>query len=497
MNEVPEQPVPPPEPPPPLEPAAPVVRKRRGPSLVWVVPALAALIGAWLWFDALRQRGPEVIIEFSTAEGLEAGRTKIKFKSVEVGLVEAVEIKPDLSGVLVTAQMERSTEPLFTEGTRFWVERPRVGLGGVSGLSTLLSGAFIAVDPGQGDLPVERFIGLDDPPQAPAETGLKLRLRAQTLGSLAIGSPVYYLGVVVGRVEGFRFSQDSAGLDIDIHVEGEYAHLVRTNSRFWNASGVDISFGAEGFKFAAASLESLVAGGVEFAPPEDAAPADTARSGATYRLYRSRAEADADLIDALECALYFPGSVRGLGVGAPVEFRGIRFGSVRRVALEFEPLEQALTRVTVALEPRRLNVELPDEAPAGMHHMALVDAGLRARLAQASLLTGALLVELVMLPDTPATLAGAPGELEIPTVPSQVDAIKAVVEDLPHIVADVRRTIAALADVVTQMGQQSSLQVRVAEALEELTQTLRSVRQLTDLLERQPDALLWGREEDK
>jgi paraquat-inducible protein B len=508
---------------PPHDAPAAKVERKRGISLVWIVPIVAAAIGAWLWWDALQQKGPEVTIEFHTAEGLEAGKTKLLFKSVEVGSIESVELKPDLSGVIATAKMRPKTEPLLHQATRFWVVRPRIGLAGVSGLSTLLSGAYLEIDPAREGAESRSFVGLEEPPQTPSDApGLKLALDADALGSVGVGSPVSHRGLTVGKVEGYHLLNDSDELRIDIYIDPGYAQHVRADSRFWNTSGIDLSFGAEGLKFTASSLVTLLSGGVEFDTVGNESESPPAKTGGVYRLYPDRTASREVFTETRQFVLYFAGSVRGLAPGAPVEFRGIRLGTVTSFSLESKPFETALTRVLVEIEPQRIGRGFeagnPQERTA-----ALIASGLRARLATGSLLTGALFVELVIDRDSVVVRHGPEGELEVPTLPSTSEELAQTLDEIPAIMADVRRAVAGLADLATSadaqqalgdvrgvsaaakevlaqaqalLADQSNLQLRLASALEELAAGFRSIRQLTDTLDRQPEALIKGKSTD-
>ena len=501
-------------------PAASVQRKK-GVSLVWIVPIVAAAIGAWLWWDAIQSRGPEITIEFRTADGLEAGKTKIMFKSVEIGTIEAVHLKPDLSGVVATARMEPKSEPLLRADSRFWVVRPRIGLGGISGLGTLLSGAYIEVDPAREGAEARSFVGLEEPPQTPSDApGLKLALFADSLGSVGVGSPVNHHGFTVGKVEGYHLVDEQDTLRIDIYIEPAYAQHVRTETRFWNASGIDLSFGAEGLKFSAASMASLLSGGVEFDTPAGEGTGEVAKSGAVYKLYPDRTASREVFTQTREYVAYFTGSVRGLAAGAPVEYRGMRLGTVESFKITQEDFANALVRVVLAIEPQRIGIQFK-EGSAQELLGKMVDSGLRAQLATGSLLTGSLLVDLIIDKDSPATRRGKPEELEVPTVPSTSDQLLASMDTIPDVMDAAQRAVDAVAQLVSspdisgaagaarstlehadafftsisaQLAAQSSLQLRLAETLDELAAGMRSIRQLADTLDRQPEALIMGKD---
>jgi paraquat-inducible protein B len=532
-----------------------VARSRRGLPIVWIIPIVAAAIGGWIWWSALQEVGPEITITFETAEGLEAGKTRIRYKDVVLGTVQRVMLADDLSKVTATCQLAPLAEPLLRESTRFWVVRPRIGAGGVSGLETLVSGAYIAMDPGSTGAPAERFKGLELPPVSPAGApGLKLVLEADRLGSLDIGSPVHYRDLAVGHVERHHLSEDGQRVEIEVYVEVEHRHLVTTTTRFWSASGVSLALTADGFSLDTESLESLLSGGVAFETPADGEPGEPVANGARFELFESEREARDVFADSTPYVLDFQGSVRGLSVGAPVEFRGIRLGHVNDIWMEYHTEQmEAHIMVLVALQPgrvRRLGSGASDDLQASLD--TLIERGMRARLAMGNLLTGALYVELDFHPDTEAVLTGLhPAYLEIPTIPSATEALLAMIEHLPlaelveEAVGAVRsvaqlvgspqteqallglaetlehtRNLAralderapdALADLLATArelrdaadaaqrilrdvtAEESELNYLLTDALGELSSTLRSVRVLADYLERHPEALLAGK----
>ena len=254
------------------------VRTSRGISIVWLVPLVAAVIGIWLAYTTLQERGPTITITFDDAEGLEAGKTKIKFKDVEVGTVESVRISEDLKHIVVTAEMVKDAEAYLTEGTRFWVVSPRLGAGGVSGLGTLLSGVYIGVDPKPGAAATS-FVGLTEPPLITSDTpGRQYMLRATTRGSIARGSSVYFRGIEVGQVVDYALADDNQSLDIQVFVQAPHDQLVQNDSRFWNASGFRVAMSASGVQVETESVQALLAGGIAFDTPMSAS-AERAQPG--------------------------------------------------------------------------------------------------------------------------------------------------------------------------------------------------------------------------
>ena len=238
------------------EPPQVTIRKRRRFSVVWLVPLVAGAIAIWLGVVTLREEGPTVTIKFDTAEGLEAGKTKVKYKDVEIGTVEEIRLNDDFQGIVAVAKMTKQADAFMTAGTRFWVVRPRVGLSGVTGLGTLFSGAYIGLDPGKGSH-TTTFTGLKEPPPIASDVpGRKFVLEAETLGSIGQGAPIYYNGLRVGQVLSYELNPNHQGFTIPIFVNAPYDTMVRSGSRFWNVSGVDMSISAEGVQV---SLESLPA----------------------------------------------------------------------------------------------------------------------------------------------------------------------------------------------------------------------------------------------
>src|SRR5580658_4236328 len=280
--------------PPPEATASAVLRPRRWFSWVWIAPLAAAAIVAWLAIRGLEDRGRPVTIVFTEAEGLQAGETKVRHKDVDIGTVEKVSLTSDMARVLVQARMRRSVSDHLTEGARFWIVRPRVGIGGISGLSTLVSGAYIEMYPGDG--PSERnFVGLDEPPTLqPDAPGHSFTLRAADLGQVVEGSPVDYRGVPVGEVEGFALDPSSKQIEIYAFVRAPYEHLVHPETRFWNSGGVDVSIGTQGLRFRAESLQQLLSGGVTFDTPDSALAGAPSQEGTVYRLYANQADAYQD-----------------------------------------------------------------------------------------------------------------------------------------------------------------------------------------------------------
>jgi paraquat-inducible protein B len=527
------------------------IERRRGISLVWLVPLVAGAIAIWLGYTTLRERGATVTISFESAEGLEADTTRVKYKEVDVGLVEEVELSDDLSHIIVTARIDRSLEDHITEGTRFWIVRPRVGASGVSGLGTLLSGAFIEMDPGDG-APADSFVGLEEPPPISSDVpGSKYVLKAESLGWVERGSPVYFRDVQVGQVLSYELADDERALEVQVFVNAPHDQLVRADSRFWNASGIELSATAAGFDLRIQSLAALLAGGIAFDTPSITRPGEQAAGGSEFPLFESFASVgEAQFTEKVPYLVSFDGSVRGLSPGAPVEFRGIKIGRVTDISLLAEP-ETGGVRIPVMIEiePQRVGMEgdMSDVAPFEMM-AALVDRGLRAQLRQGNLLTGELYVSLDFHPGAAKAKLDRSTEYPvIPSIPTEIEVLTAsvtgvldklaglpledLVADLRNTVQsinalassdDTRQTVAALSEaavglqaLVAKLDQQlgpllsqarstlaaaeglvgadSQTRYDVSAMLRELTSAARSIRVFADYLERHPEALIRGK----
>ncbi len=419
----------------------PVVREHSGPSLVWLIPIVTAIIGIWLIVHTLADRGPLVTITFQTADGIEVDKTRIKYKTINIGIVEAVRLSADFSRVEVRARLDKEAAHFLRRDSRFWVVRPTLSTRGISGLGTLLSGTYIEVEPGQG-APQTLFVGLESPPMLQADTaGKRIVLMARQLGSIDRGSPVYYQGIRAGEVLGYEMANDFRSVLIHAFVKAPFDGLVRSNTRFWSNSGLDLSVGPEGLRLKTESLQTLLFGGISFDTPDGQEAGAEDVSDLVFTLYDDlKSIKDQAYTSKLRFVLFFEDSVRGLSVGAPVEFKGIKVGSVVDVSLEYDERNGSFRiPVVIELEPERiagrggLMKRSPKEAFA-----ALVKRGLRARLQTASLLTGQLYVDLDMQPKAPLHLVKADrAETELPTVKG----------------AGIEQTVATLTGIASKLDQ--------------------------------------------
>ena len=403
-------------------------------SIVWLIPLLAVLIGAWLVVKTVRETGPTITIVFKSAEGLVPGKTEIKYKDVTVGKVQRIQLSENLSQVLVSAAMSREVAAHLTEDTLFWIVRARVALGEVSGISTLLSGAYIGMMPGRSGKVVNQFKGSEKPPAIFRDTpGRQFNLRAEQLGSLDFGSPVYYRQVKVGRVTNVNMADDGTGLLIEIFVEAPYHRQVKRNSRFYNASGLDMKIGTDGVRIDTPSLASLLVGGISFFTAEDIQTTPPAAESQIFTLYDNRDAANAaSYIYREYYLLYFEESVRGLSADAPVDFYGIKIGEVVSIRLLFD--QDTLTfriPVLIAIEPDRIELSGELAIPEYEVMEKLVEKGLRAQQRTGNLLTGLSYVSLRMQPDAaPQGILTGDVYPVLPTIPNTVEEIAATAKRL-------------------------------------------------------------------
>jgi paraquat-inducible protein B len=473
----------------------PEVRRRRV-SLIWALPVVAALVAAWLGYTAFAEKGPTITISFKTASGLEPGKTRIKHHDVELGVVDRVDPSPDLSNVVVSAKMNKTAAEHLREGTKFWVVRPRISITSFSGLETLVSGAYIEMDPGAGKS-THAFQGLEEPPVVRADVpGTEYLLTTDKLGSIGPGSPISFRGIDVGEVASYQFEGLESGIVIRVFVRKPYDALVRKDTRFWNASGVSLSTGASGFKVEVDSLQAVLAGGIAFETPESVQKAQPAAEGETFPLYDGRSAAqEASFTRRSRALLEFDGSVRGLEAGAPVDFRGMTIGRVAEIHLVVDAARRtAKIPVVVEIDLDRIGIinQPPEELGSNKLAEQLVALGLRAQLRPASLITGQLFVALDFFPDAPpAKIEMTDTYPKLPTVESDFENMtrsvnqaldKIVSLPLGDLLQDLRKLVGSAQTIVASP--------EVAESLHSLNATLISTQQLLGDLQTQSGPLI-------
>lgn len=411
---------------------------RRRPSPVWLIPIGAALVALYLIVSTLVDRGPLITISFKTASGIVPQQTFLQHKAVTLGTVEDVTLSPDLSRAVVSVRMNREGTRVLNDHARFWVVRPRLATGSISGLETLVSGSYIEVDPGQmGTAATTRdFVGLEEPPSTRSdEPGRSFTLRASRLGSLGPGAPVFYRDVNVGEVLSYDLGEGTGPVTLSIFVRDPYARFVRPRTHFWNASGVSVNIGAQGLHVELASLQALLSGGIAFETDTRQAAQAPSEEGSVFPLYDSKDAADAAGYQRLvPCVAYFQSSVGGLAAGSPVEIFGIKVGTVSDVRLLLDPKSgQSRARVAFTLQPERVfdrdTLGSPEQTEATIG--AMVHTGLRAVLESSNFLTGQQAVSLHYVANAAdAPIAHEGNALVLPSQAGGLDNIAVSLSDV-------------------------------------------------------------------
>jgi len=530
-----------------------VIRRAQRWNIVWVVPIVALLLGAWMLYRNFAAQGPVAHVRFETANGISPGTTEVRCRSVKVGVVKDVKLSDDLKSVLVSIELGSDYDDLLRRGTQFWVVKPRLSITEFSGAETLITGAYIELDPGPSDAESRSdFKGLEIPPATNrAVPGLRLSLVAEQAGSLSVGAPVYFRGFEVGRIEGRELTEGGQQVTYYAFISEEYSGLVTENTRFWNTSGIDISAGADGFKLRTPSFQSMVSGGVSFNVTVGESPGKPVVDGAEFPLFRDEdAARKATFNPTLKFLLLFDQSVRGLAEKAPVEFRGIPIGRVADISFDLMPAGDPRIPVLIEIDPLLMRREDPDKTstPDAEFIREAVTHGLRASLKTASLITGALYVDLDYYDDAPPAAMRKEGELNtIPTISSgfvQLEAkITAILDklqaapldktmneisaaaseakttiaesratlkeleataaaarktlespDFRALPADLRKSLDELQKAVSSVGPEGAVQGDLLRTLDELRASLRSLKSVATTIDEKPNSLLFGRE---
>jgi len=522
---------------------APIKTRRFSISLVWIVPVVAVLVGISLVVHNLMQEGPTIVVNFKTGSGLVANKTEVKYRSVVIGQVTDVELSGDQKSVDATIKLAKQAETFTREDSQFWVVRPRIGAGGVSGIDTLLSGDYIGADIGQANNRAKHFKGLENPPPITyGEPGKRFMLHASDLGSLDIGSPVYYRKIPVGQVVTYTLNPEGKGVDIEVFIHAPNDAFVTENTRFWNASGIDINVGANGFAVKTESLSTMLVGGIAFRAP-DYSPNDVAAADdKDFELFADQQTALAPPNGKAQyMVLRFEQSLRGLKVDAPVEFLGMEIGRVVGINLDFDAKKRTFPlNVGIVIYPQRLGQAYkkmltefkhdPNDEAAGIRLLGtFVDNGLRAQARSGNLLTGQLYIALDFFPKAEKVAFDATARpVALPTVPGSLEQLQekleAVVDKLNKLpveriagnldsnlvelrkglqqfnaktlpgvqttLADVSKTLQSASSTLAEDSPQRE---KLTETLDELGRMSRSLRELSDYLGRHPESLIRGR----
>ncbi len=539
-------------------PQATVVPKKRARlSVVWIIPILVAVVAIGVAIQRTLNEGPTISIVFKAAEGIEAGKTFVKYKDVNIGQVTAVQLTDDYGKVEVKAKIAKSAQGLMVEDAKFWIVRPIVSLSGISGLSTLLSGNYIGFDAGKSDRSQRTFTALDVPPIITGQPGRQFVLNADDLGSLAIGSPIYYRRLPVGQVIAYDLAADGKSVQIKVFVNAPYDKYVTSETRFWNASGLDMSVNANGVDVHTESVAALLVGGLAFDTPSFSSQAAGAAANSVFTLYRDRSTAMKvpDPV-ARRFVLHFRESLRGLAVGAPVTFLGLPAGEVASIGLSFDAAKADIRpRVVITFYPERLiasteqgaslRAQDEDKSKRDLLLKRLIEErGLRGQLRSGNLITGQLYVAFDYFPNAPKVKINlSPETPELPVVPGPVvdleaklasildkvdklplaaigndlkkdlEALDQTLQNAKQLLSDVdvqlvpelrsdleglQRTLAAVERAMnsadtTLLGADAPAQQELRAALQEFARAAQSVRALTDYLERHPESALRGK----
>mgnify|MGYP000220365452 CR=1 FL=1 len=525
-------------------------------SPIWIVPLLALVIAGWLALKAWQDKGPEVQIVFDDAAGITVGKTHVKFRDVVVGKVTNIKLSNDFQKVTTLVELDPQVKSLVSEFTRFWVVSPRISLGRVSGLDTLLSGVYIEMDPGKRGEFRSQFEGLTEPPSVRSyQEGTQYILLSEELGSLDIGSPVYHRQIPVGEVTRYRLLPKKGKVEIRIFINAPHNELIRTSTKFWNVSGIGVEIGANGVVAKMETLSSLVSGGLAFNTPSFMSnKAGLASSGSQFYLFNDqKAVAEGALTISFPYILRFDSSVRGLVKDAPVEFRGIQVGKVEHVGLNYGIGADKFVNVVISIQPERVN---PNNTPTlnELNKLMenLVSAGMRAQLKPRNILTGSLYVDLIPnhiqpVKDTPALLkrfndywvlpSSQNEELQIFKRVSDIaqrieqlpfDAIannlnnslsstaqivedinkKKIISDINSLLTNLNGSSDSLTDTITTMqstlttidqaiAPDSAVHYQLLEMLKDVSAASISMKAFSDQLSRNPSTLIMGRDEAK
>lgn len=517
----------------PQVPEAKTVPKRRlRLPLVWIIPLVSAVAGLWIAVNEILNKGPEVTITFASADGIEAHKTKVNYNGLHIGTINSVQLAEDHKHVVAIARIQPTAKELMVKDTKFWVVKARVSGMNITGLSTLISGDYISMQRGQSLEPERSFRALDAPPLTPDVKGKVFTLKSSRLGSLGEGTPVMFRQLQAGQVVAYELDKGGEFLNVKVFIQAPYDHFVTADTRFWQASGVDLSLTASGLRVQTESLMSILAGGIAFETPTGDLPLPSSDDGTRFTLFNDHAEAFKPQVgDPHLYTFNFKQSIRGLAVGAAVEFGGIPIGEVTHIT----PLMDVKTgdlkvSVTAHLSPEKYGVQFVKGSTTQdslVNHKLVMDAlvgrGMRAQLKTGNLLTGALFVSVDFLTnEPPVTIDWSKTPVELPvakvTGESLEEMVKNLMKNLDSTVANARGTLSNV-DLVTgefkqtlanASGTLTNASVLLANANKmiepnsplntELNTLLlqggdaaRALRVLADYLERHPEALIRGK----
>ena len=522
-------------------------------SLIWLIPVIALFAAGWLVFQTLMESGSNITITFKTAEGIAIG-THIKYRNVDIGTVKSITLSEDHSEVEVSAKLDKQARNMLVKDARFWVVRPRISGGSLSGLSTVLAGTHIGMDAGKSTEFTTEFIGLERPPIVTNDLpGRQFTLLSDDIGSLDIGSPVYFRHIQAGQVVAFELNPSGKQVVVTIFVNSPYDRFVNNSTRFWHSKGIDIKLDSNGVKINTESLISILLGSITFANIGDAEQLSQAPKNTIFKAYSNHDEA-LKILDTniLHGVMVFQESVRGLSPGAQIDFRGIVIGEVISNSIDFDAITKKINVVvTVDIYPDRMrskinNTHQIDQPSSNELIGALINRGLRGQLRTSNILTGQLYIALDFFPNLPKvtfdsskmpfefpTTPGSLGELQVnlASIANKINKIpfeaigndlhttlnnanslikqldQKVAPDARETLSELRNTLAEAKTAITaakgsltaiekSVGQDGQLQQDTHETLLEITRAAQSTRALVDYLERHPEALISGKKAD-
>lgn len=519
-------------------------------SWIWLVPFVTLLIGAWMAFTYYQNQGPLITLKLNTAEGMEAGKTQIKARNVNLGVIQSISLSDDYGSIIATARMTPQAERMLKEDSQLWIVKPRIGSGGVTGLDTILSGSYIELQPGTSDKSATSFTVLENPPvSSVTDQGRRLVLEHKEAGKLKVGDPVIFEGATVGRVENVSFDAKEMKAKYGLFVFSPYDQLVKNQTKFWITSGVRVKLSSEGLDVNVDSMETLMSGGVRFkVPPELKATQDSGKRHDVYKLYDNREQIDNELYSrGVDYVMMFDESVRGLTVGAPIEYRGIQIGSVKKVPLQMLGAKGTFhgkeIPVLVRLDLGRIFDSSADVSKDDLKRMFEEEfgSGLRASLATGSLITGSLFVDVNFHEDLeykPAkfgkyeifpTELGGVGQLqkqfseliakmnELPlehaldsfsntmnSTEKAFDSLAVVTEKLGTMMSskefqqlpkDMQQTLKEVSQTVDGFGPDSPVYQNTNMTMEQLNQVTKELQSVLRQINTQPNALIMGKKQ--
>jgi paraquat-inducible protein B len=520
-----------------------ITRRSRRISIIWLVPIVAVAIGAWLAWDTLSKQGPTVKVTFDGAEGLQAGQSQLKYKDIVFGTVKSLELTPDRYHVVVTISTTREAEPLLTDKAVFWVVKPRLFAGNISGLETILSGSYVGLSPGpSGGTSKREFVGQEDPPILEEHIpGRIFELRSPRIGSISVGSPIFFRDISVGEVLGWDLGDMADSVKVRAFVRAPYDAYVHDETRFWNASGISVTFGGGGLHVQMESLRALLFGGIVFDTPGTAVHDAAAQESHVFPLFADRdAARSSSYTRIIRGVSYFDGSVRGLEPGSEVTLHGLKIGEVTEVRLTTNHEKgQISAKVRYEVQPERVTglrqrvFKTDEEAMA-----AMLGLGMRASLETASLITGSQMIAIQFDKDAPTTtVSKEDDDYVIPSteasgfaqlaaaatdVLNKVNAIpfeqigtnlngilgsvnkatddaqlQKAVDSLTVALVTAKKTLVTFNQLATSVesgyGNDTKFNRDLERLLVQTDEAVRGIRALADLLAQHPEALIKGR----